>query len=62
MESDLTAFDNLHLLGERATHPLARSVVRLPLSLVVAGMSLSPPRFAADTRPNAPSRASNYGF
>ena len=62
MESDLPAFDNLHLLGERATHTLARPAGRLPLSLIVAGTSLPPLRFAADTRPNAPSRASNYGF
>jgi len=33
-----------------------------PLSLVVAGMSLLPPRFAASARPDAPLGTSNYGF
>jgi hypothetical protein len=33
-----------------------------PLSLVVAGAGLLAPRFAASTRPDAPSDASNHGF
>jgi len=56
------AFDQIHLLGESATHSLARLGARLPLSLVVAGISLLPPRFATATRPDAPSSASNCGF
>ncbi|NDP49538.1 MAG: hypothetical protein GZ085_14350, partial [Sulfuriferula multivorans] len=77
MNTDFSAFDDLHLLGENATHPLARLVVRLPLSLLVApqgdsdplraearvesyaGPGLPPRRFAAVTRPDAPSGASN---
>ena len=81
MNIDFLAFDSLHHLGESATHPLIRLVVRLPLypqgvgrirkaaeaattplSLLVAGPGLPPRRFAAVTRPNAPSGASNCGF
>ena len=62
MNIDFLAFDSLHHLGESATHPLIRPVVRLPLSLLVAGPGLPPRRFAAVTRPNAPSGASNCGF
>jgi len=62
MNIDFLAFDSLHHLGESATHPLIRLVVRLPLSLLVAGPGLPPRRFAPDTRPNAPSGASNCGF
>ena len=47
MNIDFLAFDSLHHLGERATHPLIRLVVRLPLSLLVAGPGLPPRRFAA---------------
>ncbi len=59
MNTHLTAFDSHHLLGESATHPLARLGVRLALSLLVAGPGLPPRRFAAVTRPSAPSGASN---
>jgi hypothetical protein len=62
MKLDCSAFDDLRRLGESATHPLARPVKRLPLSLLVAGPGLLPRRFAPATRPNAPSDASNYGF
>jgi hypothetical protein len=62
MDIGFSAFDHAHLLGESATHPLARLVARLPLSLVVAGPGLPPSRFAAYTRPDAPSSASNCGF
>ena len=62
MNMDFSAFDSLHHLGESATHPLIRLVERLPLSLLVAGPGLPPRRFAAATRPNAPSGASNGGF
>jgi hypothetical protein len=57
MTTALSAFGPIRQLGEFATHPLARLVARLPLSLVVAGNGLLPPRFAADTRPDAPSSA-----
>jgi len=56
------AFDHIHHQIKSATHPLIRLAARLPLSLVVAGPGLPPPRFAAATRPDAPSGASNYGF
>jgi len=62
MDIGFSAFDRAHLQGESATHPLARLIVRLPLSLVVAGPGLPPPRFAATTRPDAPSSAPNCGF
>jgi hypothetical protein len=62
MNIGFPAFDHAYPLGEFATHPLARLAARLPLSLVVAGPGLPPSRFAADTRPDAPSSASNYGF
>ncbi len=62
MNISFSAFDHAHLVGEFTTHPLARLVARLPLSLVVAGPGLPPPRFVADTRPDAPSSAPNCGF
>ncbi len=62
MDTRFTPFDNSHHMGDIATHPLIRLDARLPLSLVVAGPGLPPPRFAADTRPDAPSGASNHGF
>ncbi len=40
----------------------AAKAATTPLSLVVAGPGLPPPRFAATTHPDAPSGASNYGF
>ncbi|MEQ1592844.1 MAG: hypothetical protein ABL892_10700 [Thiobacillaceae bacterium] len=49
-------------MAKHATHPMARLTTCLPLSLVVAGISLLPSRFAAVTRPDAPSSASNHGF
>ncbi len=62
MVTGFFTFDHVHQEGTRATRPLARLGVRLPLSLVVAGPGLPPPRFAATTLPDAPSGASNYGF
>ena len=77
MNIDFSAFDEIQLMGEAATHPLKRLAVRLPLSLLVAPQGdsdplraearvesyaspgLPPRRFAAVTRPNAPSGASN---
>ncbi|MGA9991491.1 MAG: hypothetical protein WBP86_04070, partial [Thiobacillaceae bacterium] len=60
MESCLIGFDKCHLLGERATHPLARPDVRLALSLLLAGPGLRRRRFAPTARPDAPSAVSNY--
>jgi hypothetical protein len=47
MEIGLSAFDNMHLQGEPATHPLARLGVCLPLSLVVALKDSDPLRAKA---------------
>ncbi|MDO9007505.1 MAG: hypothetical protein Q7U80_04725 [Thiobacillus sp.] len=62
MNIEFSPFDSVHLSGYTATHPLARPVVRLPLSRLVAGPGLPPRCFAAATRPGAPSGASNCGF
>jgi hypothetical protein len=59
MDIGFSAFDYACQPGESAACPLARPAERLPLSLVVAGMSLPPPRFAAVTRPDAPSGTLN---
>jgi hypothetical protein len=40
----------------------AAEAATTPLSRLVAGPGLPPRCFAAATRPNAPSGASNYGF
>jgi hypothetical protein len=37
MNAEFSAFDRLHLLGESATHPLARLLTRLPLHPQGAG-------------------------
>jgi len=55
-------FDHIHQEGAPATRPQARLGTCLPLSLVVAGPGLPPPRFAAVTRPDTPSDVSNNGF
>ncbi|MGK2953635.1 MAG: hypothetical protein ACSLEZ_14800 [Thiobacillus sp.] len=62
MNTGFSAFDSPHHFGDFATRLLVRPVARLPLSLVVAGPGLPPPRFAATTRPDAPLGASNCGF
>ncbi len=62
MNANAYAFDPSRRKGDSATHPLPHLVVRLPLSLVVAGPGLPPPPFAAATRPDAPSSASNCSF
>ena len=62
MNIDFLAFDSLPHLGERASHPMIRLVVRQPFSFLVAGPGLPPRRFAAVARPNALSDASNCGF
>jgi hypothetical protein len=55
-------FDAHHLMGDSATHPLARPAKRRALSLLLAGAGLRRPRFAPDTRPDAPTCAPNYFF
>jgi hypothetical protein len=62
VNAEFSAFDRLHLLGESATHPLARLLTRLPLLRLLAGPGLRRRCFAAGTRSEAPSGASNYGF
>ncbi len=62
MNTEFFPSDHVHHTGESATHPLLRLLVRLPLSRLVAGPGLPPRCFAADTRANAPSGASNCGF
>ncbi len=62
MNTEFSVFDGVHRSGDTATHPLARLDVRLPLSRLLAGHGLRRRCFAADTRPNAPSGASNCGF
>ena len=68
MNSEFIASDHVHHLGETATHPLAfmpfrvRLLVRLPLSRLLAGPGPQRRCFAADTRSDAPSGASNCGF
>jgi hypothetical protein len=62
MSIEFSAFVSVHLLDESATHPLKRLGARLLLSLLVAGPGLPPRRFAAATRPDASSDASNCGF
>ncbi|MEQ1663157.1 MAG: hypothetical protein ABL877_10735 [Thiobacillus sp.] len=62
MNTEFSSFDHVHPLGEIATHPMARLLVRLPLSRLVAGPGLPPRCFAAVTRSDAPSGASNCGF
>jgi hypothetical protein len=59
MKPDSSAFVGDQWQGEITTHPLTRLDARLPLSLVVAGIGLPPPRFVAPTRPDAPLGASN---
>jgi hypothetical protein len=62
MNIGLSAFDQIFHPAGIAAHPLACLATRLPLSLVVAGISLPPPRFVAVTRPDTPSSVPNHGF
>jgi hypothetical protein len=62
MNIDFFAIDQAYRQVGTATRPLARLTAHLPLSLVVAGTGLPPPRFAAATLPDAPSGTSNCGF
>jgi len=62
MNSVLSAFDAVHPVGVTATRPMARLLMRLPLSRLLAGPGPQRRCFAADTRSDAPSDASNCGF
>ncbi|WP_310448346.1 hypothetical protein [Thiobacillus sp.] len=62
MNTEFIAFDHVHRLGESATRPMARLLVRLPLSRLLAGPGPQRRCFAADTRSDAPSGASNCDF
>jgi len=62
MNVEFQGHEQLCQSGAHATHPLARLAERLPLSFLLAGMSLPRCHFVADTHPDAPSGASNCGF
>jgi len=62
MNTELSAFDVVHPVGVTATRPMARLLVRLPLSRLLAGPGPQRRCFVAGTRSDAPSDASNYGF
>ena len=62
MNTEFFAFDHVHLLGESATRPMARLLVRLPLSRLLAGPGPLRRCFVADTRSDAPSGVSSCGF
>ncbi len=62
MNTEFSAFVSIHRVGEIATRPHARLLGRLPLSRLLAGPGLRRRCFAAATRSDAPSGASNYGF
>ena len=73
MNIEIFAHEHFHLLGENATHPLARPVKRLAVrpdrdklsadgSLLLAYPGRLRRRFVPATRLNVPSDASNCGF
>ncbi|MDO5692860.1 MAG: hypothetical protein Q4G70_10325 [Pseudomonadota bacterium] len=62
MNADVHGFDQVHLLGERAMHPIAPRWPRHAALLVLAGTSLPRPRVLPDTPITARSGASNYRF
>jgi len=62
MHTEIFTINNLLAHRESAARPLTRPVVHLPLSLLVAGSGLPPRRFAAGTRPDAPSGTPNHRF
>ncbi len=43
MNTRLSSYEHLHLLGECATHPIARRISRLAALVVLAGCSLRRP-------------------
>jgi len=58
MNSELAAFAHANLVGETATHPIAR----LASLLLVAGNNHAPRRALPGSTPDAHSGASNRGF
>ncbi|MDO5692628.1 MAG: hypothetical protein Q4G70_09135 [Pseudomonadota bacterium] len=63
MSTDFHGFDHVHLLGERAMHPIApRWLAAQAALLVLAGTSLPRPRALPDTPITARSGASNCRF
>ncbi|MDO5692961.1 MAG: hypothetical protein Q4G70_10865 [Pseudomonadota bacterium] len=53
MSIDFHSFDHIHLLGERAMHPIAPRWPCHAALLVLAGTSLPRPRALQDTRSGA---------
>jgi len=62
MDIDLSGFDNLHLLGEGATHPIRPPSGALAALLVLAGTGMRRPRVLPAHPMTACSGASNYPF
>ncbi|MDO5694015.1 MAG: hypothetical protein Q4G70_16305 [Pseudomonadota bacterium] len=62
MSTDFRSFDRVHLLGERAMHPIAPRWPRHAALLVLAGTSLPRPRALPGTPIKARSSASNCRF
>ncbi|MDO5691335.1 MAG: hypothetical protein Q4G70_02500 [Pseudomonadota bacterium] len=63
MSTDFHSFDQVHLLGERAMHPIApRWLAAQAALLVLAGTSLPRPRVLPGTPITARSGTSNCRF
>ncbi|MDO5691108.1 MAG: hypothetical protein Q4G70_01320 [Pseudomonadota bacterium] len=62
MSTDFHSFDHIHLLGERAMHPIAPRWPCHAALLVLAGTSLPRPRVLPGTPITARSGASNCRF
>jgi len=62
MDIDFSGFDNPHLLGENATHPIRPPSGALAALLLLAGMSLRRRRALPAHPMAACSGASNYRF
>ncbi|MDR2154160.1 MAG: hypothetical protein LBE78_03920 [Burkholderiaceae bacterium] len=62
MNVGFRGFDDRHLLGERATHPIRPPSGALAALLVLAGSSLRRPRALPAHPMTTCSGASNYGF
>ena len=62
MDIDVCGFDNVHLLGDNATHSPAPRLARHAALLVLAGMSLLRPRALPGTPITALASAFNCRF
>jgi len=62
MSIEFQGHAHLHLLGENATHSIARFSGRLAALLFVAGSGHAPHRALPDNLKTAHSNASNCGF